>query len=166
MRWESMIVPASFGITSRFISRNRSGRTRRLNPNSKVAPWSASSKERKRHWILFIQRRRSDSFQLLARAEIPPVAQAFRPEESASFVAAAFLGRLLDAHRACSAFVQAPWARHTLAQRVSAGCVVYKTRSTGGAARVSYLRVERGACGIQYESPIQSLRQRGRLAFA
>jgi hypothetical protein len=56
MRWESMIVQASCGITSRFISQNKSGQMRRLNPNSRAAPWCASSRERERHWRLFIQR--------------------------------------------------------------------------------------------------------------
>ncbi|SRR6266699_1878996 len=47
MRWESTIVRAWSGTTSRF--QNKSGQTHRLNRNSWAARWGVSSKERDGH---------------------------------------------------------------------------------------------------------------------
>src|SRR5947207_15073132 len=55
-----MIVRASSGTTSRFISQDKSGQKRPRKPNSRAAPLCASSKERGRHYRLFILRRETE----------------------------------------------------------------------------------------------------------
>src|SRR5439155_15625167 len=54
------IVRASSGTTSRFISQDKSGQKRPRKPNSRAAPLCASSKERGRHYRLFILRRETE----------------------------------------------------------------------------------------------------------
>jgi len=71
------------------------------------------------------------------------------------------------------AFLPAPEARHRLAHRVSAGCLIYKARSTGGAARVAY-REALANVEIIIQESIETAKElgrpipapRGRLAFA
>src|SRR5438094_7820831 len=71
-------------------------------------------------------------------------------------------GRLLPLSLYPYSFFERRRARHTLAQRVSAGCVVYRTQSTGGAARVPYLRTKRSPRAVQYERKAQG--HRGRIS--
>lgn len=56
--WESGIEKASFGITSQFTSRNKSGQMRRLSPNPQVVLWSGPSTQRKKRCRVFILKER------------------------------------------------------------------------------------------------------------
>jgi len=53
-------------------------------------------------------------------------------------------------HSLCHMQWLAPEVRQLLAQRISAGYVVYKMSSAGGATHVSHLRSKHDPCRIQH----------------